>query len=105
MWEHVRGFTQIGKLECWNIVKIGYRFQIQRSKVRRYGMIILINSSKTLDFQPPAQISKCTQPELLTDAEYLVRELRALSELQLSELMGISRKLAQQIYDAFHGED
>ena len=57
-------------------------------------MIILINSSKTLDFQQPPQISKCTEPEQLTDAEYLVRELRALSESEISGLMGVSRKLA-----------
>jgi cytoplasmic iron level regulating protein YaaA (DUF328/UPF0246 family) len=57
-------------------------------------MIILINSSKTLDFQSPLQISKCTQPRLLDDAEYLANKLRTLSESDLSGLMGVSQKLA-----------
>jgi cytoplasmic iron level regulating protein YaaA (DUF328/UPF0246 family) len=57
-------------------------------------MIILLNASKTLDFQTPSQISKCTQPELLNDAEYLVTKLRTFSEVEISGLMGLSQKLA-----------
>jgi cytoplasmic iron level regulating protein YaaA (DUF328/UPF0246 family) len=57
-------------------------------------MIILINSSKTLDFQQPPQISKHTMPELLNDAEFLVNKLRTFSESGISKLMGVSQKLA-----------
>jgi len=57
-------------------------------------MIIIINSSKTLDFQQSPQISKHSIPEFLNDAEYLVNKLRTFSESELSELMGVSRKLA-----------
>jgi len=42
-------------------------------------MIILMNSSKTLNFERPAHISKYTIPELLEDCELLASELRKLS--------------------------
>jgi cytoplasmic iron level regulating protein YaaA (DUF328/UPF0246 family) len=57
-------------------------------------MIILINSSKTLDFETPPQISRFTQPELLRKSEYLAKQLKKLSESELSKLMGVSPKLA-----------
>lgn len=57
-------------------------------------MIILMNSSKTLDFQK-SRISKYTIPEFLKDAEMLVRELRKLSASEFSKLLGISEKLTK----------
>ena len=57
-------------------------------------MIILMNSSKTLNFEQPATISKHTVPEFLEDCEFLVSELRKLSVSGLAKLMGISEKLA-----------
>ena len=60
-------------------------------------MIILMNSSKTLNFQQPPQILKHTIPELLNDAEFLVDKLRAFSESDLSKLMGVSRERVRQV--------
>ncbi len=39
-------------------------------------MIILMNSSKTLDFKQQAPISKHTIPELIKDSEILIKEFR-----------------------------
>ena len=58
-------------------------------------MIILMNSSKTLDFEQEARISKYTTPEFATDAEILVRKLRQLSASDFSKLMKVSAKLAK----------
>jgi len=58
-------------------------------------MIILINSSKTLDFQQTLRVSEHTIPEFIDDAEFLVGELRALSEAQISKLMGVSAQLTK----------
>jgi len=57
-------------------------------------MIILMNSSKTLNFERPAHISKHTIPEFLEDGELLVSELRKLSVSGFTELMGVSENLA-----------
>jgi cytoplasmic iron level regulating protein YaaA (DUF328/UPF0246 family) len=58
-------------------------------------MIIVINSSKTLDFQQAAPNFKCTIPEFMNDADFLVKKMQALSEADIAELMGISTKLAK----------
>ncbi len=57
-------------------------------------MIILINSSKTLNFEQPAHISKHTVPEFLEDCEFLVSELRKFSVSGFAGLMGVSENLA-----------
>jgi len=57
-------------------------------------MIILMNSSKTLNFEPPVQITKHTVPEFLEDCKLLVSELRKLSVSGFAELMGVSENLA-----------
>ena len=57
-------------------------------------MIILMNSSKTLNFERPAHISKHTIPEFLDDSELLVARLQMLSVSDFSRLMGVSEKLA-----------
>ena len=57
-------------------------------------MIILMNSSKTLDFEQPARISKHSIPEFSSDCEFLVNKLRKLSVSDFSKLMGVSEKLA-----------
>jgi cytoplasmic iron level regulating protein YaaA (DUF328/UPF0246 family) len=59
------------------------------------NMIILMNSSKTLDFQQKARISKHTIPEHLKDAAILVKKLRKLSEPEFSRLLKVSEKLAK----------
>ena len=58
-------------------------------------MIILMNSSKTLDFQQKARISKHTFPELEKDADQLVKELRKLSTADFSKLLKTSEKLTK----------
>ena len=58
-------------------------------------MIALLNSSKTLDFDPTVKISKHTIPELLNDSALLVEQLRKLSASEYSKLMGVSEKLAK----------
>jgi cytoplasmic iron level regulating protein YaaA (DUF328/UPF0246 family) len=57
-------------------------------------MIILMNSSKTVNFEEPAHISKHTVPEFLADCELLVSELRKLSVSAFAGLMGVSENLA-----------
>jgi len=57
-------------------------------------MIILMNSSKTLNFERPAHISKHTIPEFLDDSGLLVARLQKLSVSDFSSLMGVSKKLA-----------
>ncbi len=57
-------------------------------------MIILLNSSKTLDFERPPHISSNTEAEFTADCEYLVRALRKYSVADFAKLMGISEQLA-----------
>lgn len=57
-------------------------------------MIILLNSSKTMDFETPARISKHSNPAFSADSKLLVDKLRTLSVADFSKLMGVSEKLA-----------
>ena len=57
-------------------------------------MIILLNSSKTLDFERPASIAKHSIPEFSEDSSLLVDALRKLSPADFATLMGVSQKLA-----------
>ena len=57
-------------------------------------MIVLLNSSKTLDFDSTIRISKHTIPEFLKDSALLVKQLRKLSAAKISNLMDVSEKLA-----------
>jgi cytoplasmic iron level regulating protein YaaA (DUF328/UPF0246 family) len=57
-------------------------------------MIIVLNSSKTLDMQLPARISKHSVPEFSTESVSLVKALRKLSVSEMAELMKMSEKLA-----------
>jgi len=58
-------------------------------------MIVLLNSSKTLDFDATVAISKHTVPEFLEESALLVEQLRTLSAPAFSKLMGVSEKLAE----------
>jgi cytoplasmic iron level regulating protein YaaA (DUF328/UPF0246 family) len=53
-----------------------------------------MNSSKTMNFEQPAQISKHTVPEFIEDCELLVTELRKYTVSGFAGLMGVSEKLA-----------
>ncbi|MBW2485997.1 MAG: peroxide stress protein YaaA [Deltaproteobacteria bacterium] len=57
-------------------------------------MIILLNSSKTLDMQLPARITQHSMPKFSAECEILVKVLRKLSVSELAKLMGMSEKLA-----------
>jgi cytoplasmic iron level regulating protein YaaA (DUF328/UPF0246 family) len=57
-------------------------------------MITVISPAKTLDFGAQCLTSKSSQPEFLDHSAELIAKLRTLKEGQLSELMGISEKLA-----------
>ena len=54
-----------------------------------------MNSSKTLDFQQKAAISKHTIPDLKKDADMLVKELRKLPAADFSKLLKTSQKLTE----------
>ncbi|MDX1709315.1 MAG: peroxide stress protein YaaA [Desulfobacterales bacterium] len=57
-------------------------------------MITLLNSSKTLDMQPPLRNLKHTLPEFADESAALVSKLRKLSVAELAALMKVSEKLA-----------
>jgi hypothetical protein len=59
------------------------------------NMIALMNSSKTMDFDPTAGKLKHTVPEFLKDSQLLVKELRRLSESEFSKLLKTSEKLTK----------
>lgn len=61
-------------------------------------MLILLSPSKTQDFTSPAPKTAHSMPELLSDSETLVKELRKLSAPKLGELMEISDKLSALNY-------
>ena len=58
-------------------------------------MIVLLNSSKTLDMEDPAATRRFTIPELIENAEELTDELRVFDSVALAELMGVSPNLAR----------
>ncbi|GAB2803541.1 peroxide stress protein YaaA [Halomonas shantousis] len=57
-------------------------------------MLSIISPAKTLDFETPATTTTHTQPDYLERSAQLVDILRDYSPQRLSELMGISDKLA-----------
>ena len=58
-------------------------------------MIALMNSSKTMDFDPTAGKLKHSVPQFLKDSQLLVHELRKLSEPEFSKLLKTSEKLTK----------
>ncbi len=58
-------------------------------------MLIVISPAKTLDFDTPPPIRKCTTPVFLDEAQELVGRLKKLSAGELSKLMGVSAKIAE----------
>ena len=57
-------------------------------------MLSVISPAKTLDFETPATTTRHTQPDFLTRSRELIGILRDLSPRQISELMGVSDKIA-----------
>lgn len=62
-------------------------------------MKIIISPAKSLDFDTKATTSLHTQPVLLEASEKLHKKLKTLSRKKLSELMGISKDLADLNYE------
>lgn len=56
-------------------------------------MILLIPSSKTLDFEHPPWKGRATEPCFLQEAHGLVQAIQGLSEAELSERLSLSPKL------------
>ncbi|MHB0776908.1 peroxide stress protein YaaA [Halomonas sp. WWR20] len=57
-------------------------------------MLSIISPAKTLDFETPATTATYTQPDYLEKSAQLIDILRYYSPQRLSEMMGISDKLA-----------
>jgi len=57
-------------------------------------MLSVISPAKTLDFETTPTTTKVTQPDFLKQSQALIDILRDYSPQQISELMGISDKLA-----------
>ena len=63
-------------------------------------MLIIISPAKTLDFSL-SSFAKATKPSMLKDAQVLISALQTYSPDQLTELMGVSQKIAELNYDRF----
>jgi cytoplasmic iron level regulating protein YaaA (DUF328/UPF0246 family) len=61
-------------------------------------MLILLSPSKTLEFKSPPPVKESTHPALLKEAQQLIGTLREFPQAQLGHLMGISEKLAGQVF-------
>lgn len=57
-------------------------------------MLIVISPAKSLDYDSPVTTDKSSQPQFMKRSAELVEQLKELSPPQLSDLMGISAKLA-----------
>jgi len=58
-------------------------------------MLMVISPAKTLDYESPLATDKNSQPDFLDDACELVDQLKTLEPHDISNLMGVSDKLAQ----------
>ena len=65
-------------------------------------MLIVISPAKTLDFETQPKLPTFTIPEFLDDSAELIDTLRELEPYKLSELMGISPKLADLNANRYH---
>ena len=57
-------------------------------------MLFVLSPAKNLNEKDPAPIGRHTLPDLLSEAEQLMAELRQLAPHQLAELMHVSDKIA-----------
>lgn len=57
-------------------------------------MLVLISPAKTLDYESPLATDTFSQPEFVEHSAELIKRCRALTPLQISQLMRISDKLA-----------
>jgi cytoplasmic iron level regulating protein YaaA (DUF328/UPF0246 family) len=64
-------------------------------------MLAVISPAKTLDFDSPAGTAVHTTADFLKDSDALVKQMKGLKSRDLSDLMGISEKLADLNVDRF----
>ena len=57
-------------------------------------MFFVLSPAKNLNEKDPSPVSSFTQPDLLSEAEILMQELRQLAPQQIAELMHVSDKIA-----------
>jgi cytoplasmic iron level regulating protein YaaA (DUF328/UPF0246 family) len=57
-------------------------------------MLMVISPAKTLDFETPAKTKVATSADFLEQSQILINDLQQLSPADVTELMGISDKLA-----------
>ena len=65
-------------------------------------MKIVISPAKTLDYESKLPTTRGTQPEFLDTTATVNRKLARMSKSEISELMGISDKLADLNYTRYH---
>lgn len=58
-------------------------------------MLVVISPAKRLDFETPVAVRGATQPDFLDDASRLIEQLRDYTPRRLTNLMGISKDLAE----------
>ena len=57
-------------------------------------MFFVLSPAKNLNEKDSAFVKEFTQPDLLAEAEILMRQLRELAPQQIAELMHVSDKIA-----------
>ncbi len=77
-----------------------YLFIIFKDQIQ-YRMIIVISPSKSMDFDSEWGSPQVTEPQFTARADELARVLQGYSQTELSQLMGISEKLADLNYTRF----
>ena len=65
-------------------------------------MLILLSPAKTLDFESPAPTKVCTQADFLDLSQDLIKGLSKLTTDEISDLMGLSPKLAKLNHDRYN---
>src|SRR5690606_10490892 len=60
-----------------------------------------LSPAKKMDFSPPPDFAKPTQPAMLKDTAVLAAKAKKYSAKQLQNLMGISAKLAELNHERF----
>lgn len=64
-------------------------------------MLAVISPAKNLDLSPVEREIDTTQPDLMTDAESLMKTARGLTQTKIRELMSLSESLAKLNYDRY----
>ncbi|MFD1553938.1 peroxide stress protein YaaA [Putridiphycobacter roseus] len=64
-------------------------------------MKILLSPAKSIDFEVDVTKNTPTQPLFLSEAEYLIHKLQKLSSRQISDLMSVSKPIADLNYERF----